>query len=121
MRIGKIDERLTKISQSELKYTYESAKSRMKIHPEIAAKSLKIVEDCPHFDNEKEATEFAIRMAKETHSISKIKPRECPLIKFKGRSFFFFHDIIHDLCSNGRLRFRYFRFAVHLSPLLALC
>ena len=55
------------------------------------------------------------------HSISKIKPRECPLIKFKGRSFFFFHDIIHDLCSNGRLRFRYFRFAVHLSPLLALC
>lgn len=68
MRIGRIDERLTKISQSELKYTYESAKSRMKIHPEIAAKSLKIVEDCPHFDNEKEATEFAIRMAKETHS-----------------------------------------------------
>jgi len=55
------------------------------------------------------------------HSISKIKPRECPLIKFKGRSFFFFHDIIHDLCSNGRLRFRYFRFAVHLSPLLAFC
>ena len=27
--------------------------------------------------------------------ISKIKPRECPLIKFKGYSFFFFIDKIH--------------------------
>ena len=40
-------------------------------------------------------------------SISKIKPRECLLIKFKGDSFFFFVDKIHELCSNGRPRSRY--------------
>ena len=52
-------------SQENLVFDYESAKARMKAHPERAAKSLKIVEGCPHFENEKEATEFAIKMAKE--------------------------------------------------------
>ena len=52
--------------------------------------------------------------------ISKIKPRECPLIKFKRHSFFFFIDKIHKLCCNGRPCFRYNWCAVHLSPLLVL-
>ena len=56
----------------------------------------------------------------QMREISKIKPRECPLIKFKRHSFFFFIDKIHKLCCNGRPCFRYNWCAVHLSPLLVL-
>ena len=66
-----------------------------------------------------DAYEAELELSKKS-PISKIKPRECPLIKFKGCSFFFFVDKIHWLCRNGRPCFRYYWCAVHLSPLLVL-
>ena len=46
----------------------------------------------------KKANKFAFSSLNQNFAlslISKINPRECPLIKFKGRSFFFFIDKIH--------------------------
>lgn len=45
----------TEFDQSELEYVYESAKLRMKYHPDIAEKYSKIVDDFPHFNTIEEA------------------------------------------------------------------
>ena len=54
-----------RMSQSELEYTYESAKGRMEYHPDIADKYQSIVLEYSRFKNEKDALETAINMEKE--------------------------------------------------------
>ena len=60
----KVEDRL-KLDQGQLRYLYESAKARMEAHPEITIKRLKIAKECPRFDSEEDAKEFAIKIAKE--------------------------------------------------------
>lgn len=40
---------IPKFGQDELKYTYESAKARMRVHPYIAKKYNEIINECPHY------------------------------------------------------------------------
>lgn len=54
-----------RISQDVLEFTYENAKGRIDAHPEIAEKYQNIIQKCPHFKNEKDALEVAIKMEKE--------------------------------------------------------
>lgn len=59
-----IENRLN-FGQVTLKYQYESAKERMRVHPVRASESLKIVEDFPHFESLEEALDFAQLKEKE--------------------------------------------------------
>lgn len=57
----KIDYRF-RFDQDELKYVYESAKSRMEAHPDIAAKYTKIIQEYPFYESEEEALKAASNM-----------------------------------------------------------
>lgn len=50
-----------RISQEQLKYIYESAKTRMEYNSERALKAVSIVNNYQHFVSEKEALEFAVQ------------------------------------------------------------
>lgn len=53
------------MEQYILQYTYESAKGRMKAHPDIAEKYKSIIQKHPYFKSEKEALEAAIKKEQE--------------------------------------------------------
>jgi hypothetical protein len=53
------------MEQYILQYTYESAKGRMKAHPDIAEKYMDIIQNYPYFKTEKEALEAVIKKEKE--------------------------------------------------------
>ena len=48
-----------------LKYTYNSARMRAKVHPDIMEKSIKDAENIPRFNSEKEAMIYARTKLKE--------------------------------------------------------
>jgi hypothetical protein len=48
--------------QENLQYLYESAIKRMEAHPEYAAKRIKIIQDYPYYESEKDALEAAFRL-----------------------------------------------------------
>lgn len=54
-----------RISQRDLNYIYESAKSRMEAHPDVAKKHQNIIQKCPYFKSEREALEAAVRLEKD--------------------------------------------------------
>lgn len=54
-----------RISQSDLKYVFETAKSRMEAHPEIAERHQNIIQKCPYFESEREALGMAIKLENE--------------------------------------------------------
>lgn len=56
-----------RISQDEMKYTYESAKARMDFHVDYANKQKDIIAKQPYFKTEKEALHEAIKLRKENH------------------------------------------------------
>lgn len=49
------------MEQYILKCTYENAKGRMEVHPDIANKYIGIIQKHPYFKTEKEALEVAIK------------------------------------------------------------
>jgi hypothetical protein len=51
--------------QENLQYLYESAIKRMEAHPEYAAKRIKIIQDYPYYESEKDALEAAFRLSKD--------------------------------------------------------
>ena len=55
-----------------MKYLYETAKARMKCHPDHAAKQRKVLKDITYFSTEKEALETAIKMTEK-------KPFSCQI------------------------------------------
>ncbi|MCR4966139.1 MAG: hypothetical protein K6A41_10860 [Bacteroidales bacterium] len=54
-----------RMSQGQLRYLYDSAKGRMAYHPDYTEKCQNIVDECPRFESEKEATKMAMKMEKE--------------------------------------------------------
>lgn len=57
-----------RISQDEMKYTYESAMARMDCHVERANKQKDIIAKHPYFKTEKEALQEALKLIKKTKS-----------------------------------------------------
>ena len=57
-----------RISQEEMKYTYESAKARMDFHVDYANKQKDIIAKHPYFKAEKEALQEALKLIKKTKS-----------------------------------------------------
>ena len=57
-----------RISQDEMKYTYESAKARMDFHVDYANKQKDIIAKHPYFKTEKEALQEALKLIKKTKS-----------------------------------------------------
>lgn len=49
----------SKFGQDELQYVYESAKSRMEAHPDIADKNIKIINEYPYFTTLDDAIKYA--------------------------------------------------------------
>ena len=47
---------------------YDSAQARMKVHPDIAEKYQKIIQDYPHFDSKEKVREYVSKQEKETDS-----------------------------------------------------
>ena len=54
-----------RIEQDKLKYIFQTAKDRMKAHPEFADKYKKAISECSFFKSEKEALEIALKKEKE--------------------------------------------------------
>ena len=57
-----------RISQEEMKYTYERAKARMDFHIDYANKQKDIIAKHPYFKTEKEALQEALKLIKKTKS-----------------------------------------------------
>ena len=57
-----------RISQDEMKYTYERAKARMDFHIDYANKQKDIIAKHPYFKTEKEALQEALKLIKKTKS-----------------------------------------------------
>ncbi len=58
----------TKIGQDELKYVYDSAKHRCEIHPEIAEKYGRIIEELPIYKDGNEAIKKAVSQRNKNNS-----------------------------------------------------
>ncbi len=54
-----------RISQDELEYTYENAQGRMRANPDFAEAQKSIIQECPHFNTEKDALKAAIKLENE--------------------------------------------------------
>lgn len=57
-----------RISQEEMKYTYERAKARMDFHIDYANKQKDIIAKHPYFKTEKKALQEALKLIKKTKS-----------------------------------------------------
>ncbi len=51
-----------RINQEQLRYLYESAKSRMEAHPEYTEKQREIIKNCSIYESERDALEAAIKL-----------------------------------------------------------
>lgn len=54
-----------RINQEQLRYLYESAKSRMEAHPEYTEKQREIIKNCSIYESERDALEAAIKLPEE--------------------------------------------------------